>query len=155
MISIKPQDSRDYFRDYFRDSLKPQDYFDQVLGLFLEIISRDSLKPLYYLYYLRVICVNNMIRLSEKTPLVCSTIIFDVALLIIFPTFLWLSWPTIAPVSVFTFLILCHTAIAVCRYGVQNCQRRQPLKSLLFSLPKQSTPGYQVKRYTVSAPLRF
>jgi len=58
-----------------------------------------------------------MIRLSEKTPLVCSTIIFDVALLIIFPTFLWLSWPTIAPVSVFTFLILCHTAIAVCRYG--------------------------------------
>jgi|TARA_B110000971_G_C19887236_1_gene443577 hypothetical protein len=58
-----------------------------------------------------------MIRLSEKTPLIWSTIIFDVALLIIFPTFLWLSWPTIAPVSVFIFLILCHTAIAVCRYG--------------------------------------
>lgn len=58
-----------------------------------------------------------MIRLSEKTPLVDSTINFDVALLIIFPTFLWLSWPTIAPVSVFIFLILCHTAIAVCRYG--------------------------------------
>jgi len=58
-----------------------------------------------------------MIRLSEKTPLVDSTINFDVALLIIFPTFLWLSWPTIAPVSVFIFLILCHTAISVCRYG--------------------------------------
>lgn len=61
--------------------------------------------------------IQKMISLSEKKPLLCSTIIFDVALLLIFPTFLWLSWPVVAPVSVFIFLIVCHLAIAICRYG--------------------------------------
>lgn len=60
-----------------------------------------------------------MIRLSEKKQWSCSTLIFDIALLLIFPTFLGLSWPR-AAIYVFIFLILCHTAIAICRYGYQR-----------------------------------
>jgi len=61
-----------------------------------------------------------MIRVSEKTPLLYSTVMFDVALLLIFPTFLWLSWPNPTPVSVFIFLIICHSAIAIVRYGFER-----------------------------------
>jgi hypothetical protein len=45
---------------------------------------------------------------------------FDIALLLIFPTFLWLSWPTPTPTSVFIFLIVCHAAIGVTRYGFER-----------------------------------
>lgn len=64
--------------------------------------------------------LNKMIRVSEKKPLLCSTIIFDVALLLIFPTFLWLSWPNPTPTSVFIFLIVCHAAIGIMRYGFER-----------------------------------
>tara|TARA_B110001452_G_C15224106_1_gene424308 strand:- start:1045 stop:1431 length:387 start_codon:yes stop_codon:yes gene_type:complete len=48
--------------------------------------------------------------------------VFDFALIIIFPTFLALSWleGRYAPVLGFLFLINCHIAIAICRYGYSS-----------------------------------
>lgn len=61
------------------------------------------------------------VGVSEKKPLLCSTIIFDIIVdVLIFPFFLWLSWSDAVAVSVFTFLIVCHTAIAVVRYKFER-----------------------------------
>ena len=57
------------------------------------------------------------IRLSEKTPVVSSTIVFDIVFWLVVPSLLFLSWPHPAPVTVFVFIILTHIGIAIVRYG--------------------------------------